>query len=253
MLSYLEAKLGRFAIPHLIPGIVFLCTITFVFLKLQPDFINYLVLDPELILQGQVWRLFTYIFIPPNVHIIFIVFAFMFLWTLGNGLEQAWGSFRLNLYFLLGILSTTVLAFVFNRVDATGAFIYSSFFFAFATFYPNYQILLFFIIPIKIKWLAYFSLVLLIFSFINSSTVGKLVLILGHLNYFVFFGRDLIKNTFQKHTARLRKKNFEAGVEQTTANAFHQCIICKRNEITHPQIFFRVAADGQEYCQKHLP
>lgn len=252
MLSYLENKFGRFAIPHLIPGLVFLCTITFVLLQLQPDFIQYLVLDPHLILQGQVWRLFSYVFIPPNTSLIFIIFALMFLWMLGNGLENAWGAFRLNLYFLLGLLSTTLLAFAFNWVDATGSFIYSSIFFAFATLYPNYQILLFFIFPIKIKWLACFSLLILVYWFFNFSMIGKLALLIGHLNYFLFFGKDIARNIFHQRSTHLRKKKFQEK-QIPALEAFHHCAICQKDELSHPHLIFRVAADGREYCQEHLP
>ncbi|MBX7158171.1 MAG: rhomboid family intramembrane serine protease [Verrucomicrobiae bacterium] len=252
MLAYLENKFGRFAIPHLIPGIVFLSTITFVLLRFQPDFINYLVLNPQLILQGEVWRLFTYVFIPPTVNLFWIIFALMFLWMLGNGLEQAWGAFRVNLYFFIGLLSTTLIAFIFNWVDATGGFIYSTIFFAFATLYPNYQILVFFILPIKVKWLAYFSLFILIVYFFNTSFAGKISLLIAHLNYFLFFGKDIARILFQRRSAHLRKKKIQSH-PRPVSEAFHNCFVCKKTDLTNPHLHFRIAADGQEYCLEHLP
>lgn len=252
MLAYLENKLGRFAIPHLIPGIVFLSTITFVLIRLQPDFINYLVLNPQLILQGEVWRLITYVFIPPTTNLFFVIFALLFLWMLGNGLEQAWGAFRVNLYFFIVLATTTLAAFIFDWVDATGGFIYSTIFFAFATLYPNYQILLFFIFRIKIKWLAWFSLVMLILYFFNTSFAGKLTLLLVHLNYFVFFGRDIVRLLFQRQFTHRRKRKFQSQ-QMPVSEAFHHCEVCKKNELNNPHLHFRVATDGKEYCLEHLP
>ena len=252
MFSFLETKLGRFAIPHLIPGIVFLCTITFVLLQIQPEFINYLIFDPKLILQGQVWRLFTYAFIPPDTHPIFIIFALLFFWNIGNGLEQAWGSFQLNLYYFIGLFTTALIAFLFNWVDATGLFLSISLLLAFATFYPNYEILLFFILPLKIKWIAFLALFPILVTFFLASTVGKIAILSGFLNYFLFFGKDLIKNLFQKRALYLHRKTFQEK-QISTSDAFHHCVICQKNEISSPHLTFRVAADGQEYCQEHLP
>ena len=148
---------------------------------------------------------------------------------------------------------TSLTAFILGWVDASGFFVYSSLFFAFATFYPNYQILLFFIIPIKIKWLALFSLVTLVFLFINSSLIAKMALLAGHANYILFFGKNLIQNNLQRRQTFLRKRKFEKEVLPDNNPIFHQCAICQKNDLTDPQLLFRVASDGKEYCQDHLP
>src|SRR5438128_2247184 len=100
----LEAKFGRFAVPGLTRMIVALNVLVFVIARLNHDYISWLVLDRESVLHGQVWRLVTYIFIPPTLSLIWIIFAMQFIWLVGEGLEHAWGAFKLNLFYLCGMI-----------------------------------------------------------------------------------------------------------------------------------------------------
>ncbi|HWX18085.1 MAG TPA: rhomboid family intramembrane serine protease, partial [Chthoniobacterales bacterium] len=113
-LDKLERRFGFLGIPGLIRIIVGFNALVFVLVRLNPDFVSVLNLDPARIRHGEVWRLVTYIFIPQTFSFLWIVFVLWFLWFIGDGLERAWGSFRLTLYFLVGMIGTTVAAFFFG-------------------------------------------------------------------------------------------------------------------------------------------
>jgi membrane associated rhomboid family serine protease len=120
-LDSLERRFGRFAIPGLIRIIVALTALVYILALLNPGFLNVLTLDPARILQGEVWRLITYIFIPRSIgqpgsmiQPLWLLLALWFLLFIGDRLEHAWGAFRLNLYFLVGMIGTTIAAFLFG-------------------------------------------------------------------------------------------------------------------------------------------
>src|SRR5438445_7304414 len=112
-LDKLERRFGFLGIPGLIRIIVGFNALVFVLVRLNPDFVSVLNLDPAHIRHGEVWRLVTYIFIPQTFSFLWIVFVLWFLWFIGDGLERAWGSFRLTLYFLVGMIGTKAAAFFF--------------------------------------------------------------------------------------------------------------------------------------------
>jgi hypothetical protein len=190
---------------------------------LNPNFRFALDLDPARIRHGEVWRLVTYIFLPQTLSL-WIILALWFLWFIGEGLERAWGPFRLTLYFFVGMIGTTVGAFFFGAKFSNGMLI-ASLFFAFARFYPDEVIYVLFILPVKIKWLAW---------------------------VFVFFGPEIIHNTRHRHEVSTRRRRFEVQ-SRSADDALHRCAICGATELTDPNLDFRVARDGEEYCMAHLP
>lgn len=256
-IDYLESKFGRFAIPGLVRIIVGFNALVFVLSLINKNFLSLLVFDRDLILSGQVWRLLTYIFIPalgdswlmPDY--LWLVFWLMFLWMLGEGLEQAWGAFKLNLFYLLGMIGTTISVFVFGANSASVT-LNMSLLFAFATIYPDFQILLFLIIPVRIKWLAWFSFGLLMFSMAGSSLALKMGVLVSFLNYALFFGPQLWRQGMQRKAVAARRAEFESKHRAET-EALHQCVTCRRTELSDPSLEFRVSKDGNEYCVDHLP
>src|ERR1051325_10954706 len=111
LISRLEHKLGRFAIPHLTMWVVLFNAIGYVLAWRSPDVAEMLFLDPAKVMQGEVWRLVTYLFIPPSFSPLLIAFVLYFFYMMGEALEHEWGAFRLNLYYLIGMVATTVIAF----------------------------------------------------------------------------------------------------------------------------------------------
>ena len=164
-LNKLERKYGRYAIHGLMKYIVAANLAVFLLDILLPGFSMNLRLIPGEVMQGQIWRLFTFILIPPPSNAFWILFTLYFYYVIGTGLEQAWGSFKFNIYYLVGIIFTIIVSMVSgNWGDAY--YLNLTLFLAFATIYPNHEVLLFMILPIKMKYLAIFDGILLLQSFI---------------------------------------------------------------------------------------
>jgi len=245
-LDKLESRFGRFAIPGLVQFIAGLQLLTFIiFLMLQPEakiaYLDFLTLDGDRVLQGQVWRLFTYIFIPGTMSLLWVIIGTLFLMWLGRGLEAAWGPFKLTLYFFSGMLAVAVGSMIFGYT-ATGLFLFQSLLLAFAMIYPNEEILLFFIIPVKIKWIAWLNVVLSVLLVMGSPSAFWSVLF-AHLNFLITFGPSFIKERQHRAKVGQRRAAFESG-----ADFFHQCTVCHKTEIDDPKLDFRVNAEGDEIC-----
>jgi hypothetical protein len=255
-INRLEAKFGHWAIPGLLRYVAALNALSFVLLQINPHYIQFLVLDRDLLLQGQVWRLLTYIFIPVLGGIFpswfTMAFYVIYLFWVGDGLEQAWGAFRVNLYYLLGMLGTTIAALISNG-DPAGFLLNSSLFLAFARFYPDSTILFMFVLPVKVKWLAWFTVALLIFGFLIGDWPSRLATCVALGNFFLFFGRDLYEKARTHREVGQRRARFERETRTTEEESMHHCKVCGRTELVAPELEFRVAADGEEYCLEHLP
>jgi len=255
-LDRLETRYGRYAIPGLIRYIVALNALVYILAKLNPDFVLMLDLSPFDIMHGQVWRLVTYIFIPQFGSLLLpdwfnAAMYMVFLWWVGNGLEQALGAFKLNLYYVTGMVGITVAAFFFGE-GFGAAMLNTSLLFAFAQFYPDEVIFIMYILPAKVKWLAWIAGALLLYHALDGGAeyVASLVVALG--NYVLFFGPELYRNARMRRQVADRRRKFEVAKEPDT-ETMHECAVCHRTEVTNPELDFRVARDGQEYCREHLP
>ena len=251
LLDSLERRFGRFAIPGLIRIVAGFNALVFVLARLNPQFVQMLDLDRSAILHGEVWRLVTYIFIPTTNNPIWIVFVLLFLWFIGEGLERAWGAFRLNLFYLLGMIGTTIAAFFFGS-NFSNTMLNASLFFAFARFYPEEVIYVFFILPVKVKWLAWISAALLLFGFVSSPNSYRMAVIAALANYIIFFGPEIVRAARNRHETVTRRRRFEEK-SRPEEEALHHCAICGATELTNPNLEFRVSRDGEEYCLAHLP
>ncbi len=257
-LDKLERRFGWLAIPGLIRIVVALTALVYLLTFINPEFISLLSLSPVRIRAGEVWRLVSYIFIPHSMGApgslmqpLWLLVALWFLLFIGDRLEQAWGAFRLTLYFLVGMLGTTIAAFLFGA-QFSNTMLASSLFFAFATFYPNEVIYLFFVLPVKVKWLAWISAGLLLLGFFSSPNAYRFSLLVAFANYFLFFGPDLIRAARTRHQVTDRRRRFEESARPED-EALHHCATCEATELTNANLEFCVARDGQEYCLDHLP
>jgi len=255
-LARLENKIGHWAIPGLLRYVAALNALCYVLLKINPRFIDFLVLDRTALLHGEVWRLLTYIFIP-SLGGLFpdwftMAFYVLYLFWVGDGLEQAWGAFRLNAYYLLGMLGTTVAAFISNG-DPAGFMLNTTLLLAFARFYPDVTILFMFILPVKVKWLAWITGAFLIFGLLVSGWAHRLATGAALVNYLIFFGRDIFLHARTHREISQRRIRFESQIRTSDDHALHRCQTCGRTEQSAPDLEFRVAADGEEYCLEHLP
>ena len=257
-LDSLERRYGRFALPGLIRVIVALTALVYLLALLNPGFLSVLALDPPRILHGEVWRLVTYIFIPRSIgqpgsmmQPLWLLLALWFLLFIGDRLEHAWGAFRLNVYFLVGMIGTTIAAFLFGA-QFSNAMLASSLFFAFAHFYPEEVIYIMFILPVKVKWLAWVSAALLLFGFLTSPNSYRMALVAAFANYLLFFGPGLVRAARQRQQTAHRRQRFEAS-SRSVEESLHHCANCGATELTNPNLEFRVSRNGEEYCLAHLP
>ena len=247
----LERRIGFLGIPGLPRILVAFAALVFGLSWVLPGFTSMLVLDPEKIRHGEVWRLVTYIFIPQATSPLWVLFALWFLWWVGEGTERAMGAFRFTLYFVIGMIGTTIAAFFFGSVFSN-AMLVSSVFFAFARFYPEEMIYVLFILPVRIKWLAWIYGALLIVGFFSGSNSYRAALIAAFANYLIFFGPETIHEVRHRRSVSDRRRRFEVQ-SKPEAESLHKCAVCGRTELTDPDLEFRVARDGEEYCMQHLP
>jgi len=192
LLARLERRMGRFAIHNLITYVVGTMVLVFVLELMRRGYTQYLTLDPYMIRRGQYWRIVSYLFIPPGGgNILFLIIALQMYWMIGRSLEEAWGAFKLNVYYFLGMIGTTVAALVLNQ-PMTNTYLNLSMFFAFATLFPDYQLLLFFLLPVRVKWLGLLAGGFVVYSMVKGSMADRVSIAAALANYFLFFGKHLI-------------------------------------------------------------
>ena len=179
-------RFSRLAIPDLMKYIVLAMGAVFII-----DFVtgykasSLLMFDWAAIRQGQIWRLISFIFIPINSSLIFIIFSLYFYWMIGVGLEQEWGSARFNLFYLTGVTGTIIAGIITGY--AVNFYLNLTLFLAFAVLFPNFEIRLFFILPVKMKWLAWLDAAYLAYLLIISDWPGRLAIIVSLANFILFF------------------------------------------------------------------
>jgi membrane associated rhomboid family serine protease len=258
-LNQLERRFGRYAFDNLTLVLVGAQAAALVLSMARPGFAQLLVLDPAYVRAGQYWRLLTYLFLPPSFEPLWALFGLYWLYTIGTALEGQWGAFKYQFYWVLGTALTAVGAFVFD-VPATNTYLLMSLFLAFATLWPTYEIRLFFVIALQVKWLALFDALLLCLAIGGAEGWAKLVPVLAVSNYLLFFGSHLV--------ALLRGRSFQpARREERRGSAFSRaaseptqarvCAVCGVTSDTDPDMDFRVCScakhDGRptQFCIEH--
>ena len=267
LLDKMERRFGRYAIRNLTMYLLAGYAIGYLLSFTMPQLLTYFTLEPALILKGQVWRLLSWVIIPPNDNIIFVIFMMLLYYSLGNTLESYWGAFRYNIYIFSGILFTVIGAFIVNGLigGITGFgslystyYINMSIFLACASIMPDYQLLLYGIIPVKMKWLAILDVVLLAVDAVQGGLIIRIVIIASLLNFIIFFfcNRNL-RGHSPKQAARRKKfqKQISRPQNQYAGGAKHRCAVCGRTELDDPTLEFRYCSKcngNYEYCQDHL-
>ncbi len=197
----LERKLRRYAISDLMKYIVIGQGIVFALLYIWPtlgyQLYSLITLTRTGLMHGQIWRLVTFVFVPPSSSPIFILFALYFYYMIGVGLENQWGKVKFNLYYLVGMLGSIIAALITGYADNT--FLNLSLFFAYAALYPDEQVLLFMILPIKMKYLALVDAALYLYYFIVGTASTRITIVLCLLNVALFLGGDII-NTIRRES-----------------------------------------------------
>lgn len=278
----LERKFGKYAIKNLSLVLIICYAIGYLIFMINPQIQYILYLNPYLVLRGQIWRLVTWILIPPESLSFFTLIMLYFYYSIGNNLEHTWGAFRYNAYLFSGMLFTIIgsfclLAFLYltqgTNISLYGAsnifgmmngaryfggfstyYINMSIFLAFAMTFPDIQVLLFFVVPIKVKVLGIIYAVMLFVSFLSSGIAAKFVIGASLLNVVVFF---LLTRNLRRIDPReiRRRRNYQQQIRTPHGISKHKCAICGRTEKDGEDLEFRFCSKcngNYEYCQEHL-
>lgn len=268
----------RFGIPNLmlyIVGANALIYLLTVFAGIGP--VSFLAFDWASIKAGELWRLVTFLFMPgyfSSRDLIWLVLFLYLYYMIGSTLEREWGTAKFSLYYLSGavltILTGVLMGLITGNAVMMGAdYVNLSLFFAFAALYPETRFVLFFIIPIKVKWLAIADGVLFAVSalgnLLRGDILGVVTPVIALLNFFVFFWGALADEIdycrgrvrhqtshqtiqFKSAVRQQRKKEAERGYR-------HKCDVCGRTDTDHPELEFRYCSRCAGYhcfCQDHI-
>ena len=265
--SKLERKIGKYAIKNLMMYIiVFYVLGMVVFLYDSNVYYVYLSLAPSRILKGEIWRLVTFLIMPPGgSNIFFMLISLYVYWMLGSTIERVWGSFRFNFYYFTGVLGTILAAFILYAIYGSYAdyylltvgteYINFSLFLAYAFTFPDAQFLMFFIIPIKAKVLGWIEVAVYVVLFITGSMADRIMIVVALLNVIVFF---LLTRNVQRYKPSevKRRRDFKKKVATVPINANrHRCAVCGKTSDDGDDLVFRFCSKCEgsfEYCQDHL-
>ena len=287
----LRRRFNRFCFQHRNKGIPNLMlyvslgsALVYIMNFLDQNFTLYYLLcfDRELILQGQVWRLISYPLTYMGRNIVWTAVGLMCYYSIGRAMENIWGTFKFNLFYLSGILMMDIFCLIFNGM-ASVSDLNLSLFLAYATLFPSAQFLIFFIIPVKAWVLAVFYLAITFYNVIIYSIPYfyfpyNMFPLIALANYFLFFGKD-IANVFpmswRANASRLFKKkkkyaptqekpkvvpfvnagSYEATTAKVKAPYTHKCTVCGRTDVSNPELEFRYCSrcSGYHcYCEEHI-
>ena len=266
-LDKMERKYGRYALSHLTMYIIVTYIAGYIIALAAPIMRQYLTLEPYYILHGQIWRLVSWILIPPSSLDIFTIIMLFFYYSIGTSLERAWGDFKYNVYIFSGILMTILGSFLLYGIEYavkgypalmgtafSTYYISLSIFLGFAISFPDMQVLLMFVIPVKVKWMGILDAVLMVYYVIVGSLFTKFAIVASLLNFVLYF--------YRMHKSRIspkqmhRRAQFERKTNEGRTKATrHKCAICGRTEEDDPSLEFRFCSKcngNYEYCQYHL-
>lgn len=179
---------------------------------LPQSLVSMLSLDMAAVLKGQLWRLVTFVFVPATSSLFSLALSLYFYWMIGNTLEAQWGTFRFTLYYTIGVLGAILAALITGY--AANTFINLSLFLAFAAIFPNYEILLFFILPVKMKYLAVADIVLYAWLFISGTASTRVSILFSLLNVLLFFGVPFVRDFIAHKEQRRVRRNFRKTMRQ---------------------------------------
>ncbi|NLG85294.1 MAG: hypothetical protein GX493_11970 [Firmicutes bacterium] len=253
LLRRLERRFGRYAIRGLMFYIILGNALVYVFVCLgHGALVSFLALDPTRVLQGELWRLVSFIFIPPLPSPLFIFFVLYFYYLIGTSREREWGSARFNLYYLAGMAGTALGAFI-TRTGTTAVYLNFSLFLAFAQLFPDFEFLLFFLLPVKAKYLAWIDWGFLGLSFLTGSWSEKVAILASVLNFFLFFGGNIPAYLRRWQLVHQNRRRFLAALEATPPKRV--CAVCGKTDKSHPRLVFRtckICGLELDYCEEHL-
>jgi hypothetical protein len=257
-LNKLERIFGRFAIPSL--SLVLVVGQVLAWLALYRGVVSpgvFFLIPATVTMPGGWWHLFSFLLLPPlvlrpSIGVLFMLLGWWMFYIMGTALEHFWGTFRFNLFILTGFILTVAVGFCYPLSFVTNIFLGGSVFLAFAYLNPDFELMLFMILPMKIKWLALVTWALYLWEIIAGPGPERLQALAIIVNFLLFFGRDLYL------TLRLRSRKIgkqAVAVARPADPAHHRCFVCNKTDVSDPQMDFRYCskcAGDPCYCSDHI-
>ncbi|CAI8261617.1 MAG: Uncharacterised protein [Opitutia bacterium UBA7350] len=255
ILDKLEKRIGHWAIPNVMLGLIVAQLLVYLLILVGKLSFGAMPLIPSLVLgEGEFWRLFTFIVSPPKIaggalSGLFLAIFWYILWMMSQSLESNWGAFRFNLYLLAGVFFTVVCAFIGQVMTPTAPivifpdFLYLSIFWAFALLHPNMEFYLFFVLPVKVKWLALLTGFFTVLTILMAGSTGAALAELGPvLNFVLFYRVALIESMRSKR----RRSAYSKEVQIKAESAQHTCLNCGATERSDPGREFRYRMEAEK-------
>lgn len=258
----IQQKFRKFAIPNLMMYILFGQAIVFFITLFNPSFRYSFIFDWNAILGGEIWRLVTFIFIPDNTNPIWFMISVLVYYSIGSNLERTWGTVNFNFYYFISVIAAIIVSAIFGIKGAIAMYINLSLFLSFATLVPDATFYLYFIIPIKAKYMLILYFIIIGMDIFRGGFQYFALIAASLLGYFFFFGLPALRQSKMKHKAAPAQRNFkearreiEKGSKAPIKVAFHRCHVCGKTEVDAPEMEFRYCSkcNGHyEYCMDHL-
>lgn len=267
-LNKMERKFGKYAIQNLTFWLIGFYVLGYIIEFRMPNVIEKLTLEPYYVIRGEVWRLVSWILIPPDTSLIFLIFMLMCYYFIGISIERAIGTFRYNVYLLGGMIISTISAMALYGINylITGTqlkdiginfntnYINMSLFLTFAVLFPNVQFQLYFLIPIKAKWMGIIEAAWAVYSFIGGDISQRVAVLASLANFLIFY---LCTRNYHRVSPKEihRKQVYRQQMRQPQGVTRHKCAICGRTEKDGDNLEFRFCSKCEgnyEYCQEHL-
>lgn len=283
----LERKYGKYAIKNLSLIIIICFSIGYILSIFMPELYAKVVFSPyHIFVEHEYWRIFTWILTTPGGFDFFTLIMLFFYYSIGNSIERAIGTFMYNMYIFGGMLLSTVGALIasaicyygINDVNDAVAFLEGSLtgymmtyymtisiFLGFALAYQDAMVMLWFVIPFKVKYLAYIDLLLLAYEFVvNDNIISRVTIVSCVLNFFIFYiivkkyngrQRPTVAQMKRKHAYKKKVREAEKVIQMPAGISRHKCAVCGRSEKDDENLEFRFCSKcngNYEYCKEHL-
>ena len=256
-LDRLEKRFGHLAVPNVV--LVFIVAQLVIYAAIMVGRLELvsIALIPKAVFAGEWWRLFSFLIAPPYLagtvfQALFLAFFWYVLWFMSQALEAAWGVFKFNAYLVCAIVFAVAGAFIGQLISPSSLvfvstqFLYYSVFFAFATLHPNIQFLMFFIIPMKVKWLAWIIFAGGFLYFLGLPSIGQRIAFAAPFLCYVLFFKEALSQSVK---AKQRRAKFDAERRTKSEEALHTCANCGATDRSHPDRDFRYkTVDGDVVC-----
>ena len=266
------AKHRRFGVPRLMRYIVFISAAAFIIHMMDQTRTLLILLSfhPGLIMRGEILRLVTWVFLPLNDNLFFTAIMLYFYFFIGGSLEREWGTSKFTFYYILGVLLNIIYGFLMWLVP--GVYIWLapnylnlSMFFAFAALFPDHQVMLFFFIPIKMKWMALINACFFVYSIIADILAVQYAMaflpLIALLNFVIICGGDTLDylRPYKKHSSpqvlSFKKAAKQARREYSDRHYRHKCAVCGKTDTEYPGLEFRYCSRCNGYhcfCSDHI-